>query len=165
MGPDGSLYVSDDVKGKIWRIVYNGDKDDFGDEQLAKMEKHKELTHIRTPDEEKDNLDRGKEVGGAKIYSTYCGTCHQRNGKGDGARFPPLDGSEWVIGDKKRLIDVVLNGLEGDITVKGVAYNSIMPQHSFLSDEDIAKVTTYIRQNFGNDASAITAEEVAAVRA
>jgi len=165
MGPDGSLYVSDDVKGKVWRIIYTGNKDGFGEQQLAEMETHKQLTHIRTPDQEQDNLDKGKEVAGAKVYSTYCGTCHQRDGKGDGSRFPPLDGSEWVIGDKKRLIDVVLNGLEGEIKVKGVSYNNLMPQHSFLSDEDIAKVTTYIRQSFGNNASEITTDEVKQVRA
>lgn len=165
MGPDGSLYVSDDVKGKVWRIIYTGDKDRFGEKELEQMESHKELTHIRTPDPEEDNLDRGKEVEGAKVYTVYCGTCHQRDGKGDGSRFPPLDGSEWVIGDKKRLIDVILNGLEGEITVKGVSYNGLMPQHSFLSDEDIAKVSTYIRQSFGNDASEVTIEEVQQVRA
>lgn len=43
-------------------------------------------------------------------------------------------------GDKQKLIDVVLNGLNEPITVKEKPYNSIMPQHSFLRDEDIAQV-------------------------
>jgi mono/diheme cytochrome c family protein len=58
----------------------------------------------------------------------------------------------------------VLNGLEGPIEVKGQSYNNVMPQHSFLGDEDIAKVLTFIRQNFGNTASEISTEEVQAVR-
>jgi len=58
MGPDGSLYVSDDAKGKIWRIMFKGDKENFGKAQLAKMEKRKMLTHLRTPDEITDNLDK-----------------------------------------------------------------------------------------------------------
>jgi mono/diheme cytochrome c family protein len=59
---------------------------------------------------------------------------------------------------------VIINGLEGPIEVNGEPYNNAMPQHSFLSDQEVAEVATYIRQNLGNDASAITAEEVQAVR-
>jgi mono/diheme cytochrome c family protein len=62
------------------------------------------------------------------------------------------------------LIKVVLNGLEGPIEVKGQPYNNVMPQHSFLRDEDVARVLTYIRQSFGNKASTIQPEEVAKVR-
>jgi mono/diheme cytochrome c family protein len=165
MGPDGSLYISESVNGKIWRIMYKGDKENFGNAQLAKMEQRKiNQPNIRTPHEINDNLERGILEAGAQVYNFYCGSCHQRDGKGDGTRYPPLDGSEWVIGDKKQLIDVVLNGLEGPITVKGVGYNGLMPPHSFLSDEQVASVLTYIRKNFGNNASSISAREVLEVR-
>ncbi len=164
MGPDGSLYISDSNKGKIWRIMYKGKRKDFGNAQLAAMEKHKAMSNIRTPDEVNDNLYKGKPLPGEHVYSIYCNSCHQHNGKGDGNRFPPLDNSEWVNGDKKRLIDVVLNGLQKPIDVKGKSYNNLMPQHSFLKDEDIAQVLTYIRQHFNNNSSAIKAEEVASVR-
>ena len=113
MGPDGSIYVTDSRKGKIWRIMYKGDKNKFGTAQLEQMEKRKMLPHIRTPDEINDNLDKGKPVTGAKVYDIYCRACHQKDGKGDGLRFPPLDNSEWVNGDKKRLINILLNGLAG----------------------------------------------------
>ena len=86
------------------------------------------------------------------------------DGKGDGSRFPPLDSSEYVLGDKTRLINIVLNGLQGSITVKGKQYNNLMPSHSFLSNEDLARVLTYIRQNFGNKSSGITNAEVDATR-
>lgn len=166
MGPDGSLYISESVKGKIWRIMYKGDRDEFGTAQLAKMEQRKiNQPNIRTPHEIDDNLERGILEAGAQVYNFYCGSCHQRDGKGDGTRYPPLDGSEWVTGDKKRLIDVVINGLEGPITVKGVGYNGLMPPHSFLTDEQVASVLTYIRKNFGNNASSIYAREVTEVRA
>jgi mono/diheme cytochrome c family protein len=55
--------------------------------------------------------------------------------------------------------------MKGPIEVKGEAYNSEMPQHSFLNDDQIAKVLTYVRSSFGNTASAVSAEEVAKVRA
>ena len=160
MGPDGSLYIAESNKGKIWQIMYKGDKNKFGSAQLAQMEKRKSLSHIRTPDEVNDNLDKGKAVAGEKVYEIYCRACHQQDGKGDGNRFPPLDSSEWVTGDKKRLMNIVLNGLEGTIEVRGKPYNSLMPPQSFLKDEDIAQVLTYIRQNFGNNASIVNPAEV-----
>ena len=164
MGPDGSLYIAETEKGKIWRIMYKGDKGTFGAEQLAAMEKRKLLSHLRTPDKINDNLDKDVVAGGAKIFSVYCATCHQQDGKGASGRFPPLAGTDWVTGDKKRLIGILLNGLEGSITVNGEEYINVMPQHSFLSNEEAANVLTYIRQNFGNKASEIRPEEVAGVR-
>lgn len=164
MGPDGSLYVSDTEKGKIWRIMYKGEKDKFGEAQLASMENHKSASNIRKPHEVNDDLDKNIVAGGEKIYSVYCGTCHQRNGQGASGRFPPLAGTPWVTGDKERLITIVLKGLEGRIEVKGEPYDNLMPQHSFLDNKEVANVLTYIRQNFGNEASAITTEEVSAVR-
>lgn len=120
--------------------------------------------HIRTPDEIADNLQSGVIAGGEQIYSTYCVSCHQKDGKGDGTRFPPLDSSEWVNGDKKRLISILLNGLEKPITVNGKVFNNVMPKHDFLTDEQLALVLTYIRQNFGNHSSEVTRDEVAKER-
>ena len=144
--------------------MYRGEKKDFGQPQLTAMEKRKEASNIRKPHEVDDNLDKGIVAGGEKIYSVYCGTCHQRNGQGASGRFPPLAGTPWVTGDKTKLITVVLKGLEGRIEVNGEPYDNTMPQHSFLNDAEVANVLTYIRESFGNKASAVSAEEVAAVR-
>lgn len=163
-GPDGSLYIGDTERGRIWRIMYKDDKAGFNEQSLAGMEQRKSLSHIRNPHEVDDNLDKGTLVGGEKIFSTYCAACHQNDGKGASGRFPPLVGTDWVTGDKERLIGVVMNGLEGSIVVNGETYINAMPQHSFLSDEEIARVLTYIRQSFGNNASEITIEEVSKVR-
>lgn len=164
MGPDGSLYVSDSEKGKIWRIMYKGNKNAFGQKDIAAMEKRKSVAHIKTPDEVKDNLYNHKAVPGAQVYYMYCMNCHQWDGKGDGSRFPPLDSSEWVLGDKKILINVILNGLRGPIEVKGMPFNSLMPPQGFLKDEDIAQVLTYVRQRFNNNSSAISPQDVANAR-
>ncbi len=164
MGPDGSLYISETEEGKIWRIQYTGDKAQFGPEQLAGMEERKQLSHIRTPDKVEDNLQKDL-VSGSQVYYLYCSSCHQRNGRGAEGRFPPLINNDWVSGDKNRLISLVINGLQGPIEVNGEAYNSVMPKHDFLSDEEVAEVLTYIRQNFENQASAVTAAEVKAIRA
>lgn len=111
-----------------------------------------------------DNLNRGK-VTASVVYSTYCVSCHQANGKGDGNRFPPVAASEWVNGDKTRLINVILNGLQGPVTVKGLSYNEVMPAHGrFLNNEQVAEVLTYIKSNFGNTPETVTPKEVEAVR-
>ncbi len=163
-GPDGSLYISDSRKGKIWRVMYKGDKNKFGNVELAQMEKRKMSVHIRNPDEKNDNLQKAIVAGGEQIYATYCVACHLNDGKGDGSRFPPLENSEWVNGDKKRLINILLNGMREPITVRGQRYSNPMPPHNFLSDDQLALVLTYIRQNFGNKSSEVTAEEVAKER-
>lgn len=146
--------------------MFKGDKTKFGPAQLAKMvERKKTASNIKDPDPIKDDLDRGKPVVASAVYTMYCGACHQRDGKGDGGRFPPLEGSEWVSGDKTRLINVVLNGLSGPITVKGLPYSETMPAHgSFLNDAQVSEVLTYIRKSWGNNSDAISKEEVAAVR-
>lgn len=155
MGPDGSLYISESEHGKIWRVMYKGDKKNFGDAQLAKMEKLKNLPHIKTPDEEKDNLTPMRAEAGALLYNKYCGSCHMANGMGDGSRFPPIAGSEWVKGDQKILIDVVLSGLSGPIEVNGKTFDGVMPPVDYLEDEEIAQILTYIRKEFGDNASPV----------
>ncbi|GGH09443.1 c-type cytochrome [Mucilaginibacter phyllosphaerae] len=168
MGPDGSLYVSETEKGKIWRISYTGDKNKFTRLQLQQMEARKSTSNFKRPDPLRNNLMSGMLGNGAKLYRNYCAGCHQPNGKGDGNLFPPLSGSEWVTGgpymDKYRAIQVMLKGLEGPIKVANKPYNSVMPKHDFLKDEQIAQVLTYIRNNFGNNSSLVTAEEVKKVR-
>jgi mono/diheme cytochrome c family protein len=104
-------------------------------------------------------------VDGAEIYSSRCQTCHQKNGQGVPGVFPPVDGTEWVTGDKGRLIRIILNGMTGEVEVSGTTYTGSMPPWgSFLDDEQVAQVATYVRQGWSNDADKVTAEEVAAVR-
>lgn len=166
MGPDGSMYFADSETGRIWKVTYKGDKKNFGKDKLAEMEKRKLASNIRTPDIITDDLDRNNRDAaavGEKTYTVYCGACHQKNGMGASGRFPTL-ASDWVSGDKSKLINVVLKGLEGDIQVNKEIFNGTMPKHDFLKDEDIAAILTYIRKSFGNNADAVKAEEVKAQR-
>ncbi|WP_461075430.1 c-type cytochrome [Spirosoma flavus] len=100
---------------------------------------------------------------GQVIYEQNCLTCHQANGSGVPNLNPPLRNTEWVNGDKTRLINVVLKGLQGQ-EIEGDMYDNAMPAHDFLTDTQIADVLTYIRSSFGNKASAVTAEEVKTTR-
>lgn len=103
---------------------------------------------------------------GKKIYMANCATCHQANGQGVAGQYPPLVGSEFVINGSKRPAMIVLKGLEGPITVKGVKYGSavMQPWDKTLSDAKIADVLTYIRQDWGNAAPAVAPEGIAALR-
>jgi mono/diheme cytochrome c family protein len=80
--------------------------------------------------------------------------------KRSAAYAPPLTNTEFVRGDKKRLIGIVLNGMQGEIEVEGDMYNNLMASQDFLTNEQIADVLTYVRNSFGNKYSLITPAEV-----
>ena len=68
---------------------------------------------------------------------------------------------------RTKLIDIVLNGLQGPVAVKGKTYNGLMPAHgAFLDDNAVASIVSYIRKNkrFGNAAGEVTPIEVAELR-
>lgn len=101
---------------------------------------------------------------GKIVYIQFCLACHMENGEGVPGLYPPLTQTDYVLGEKARLIGTVLHGMEGEIEVKGEKYNNIMAKLDYLRDQQIADVLTYIRSNFGNNADAVTAGEVQAVR-
>jgi mono/diheme cytochrome c family protein len=103
---------------------------------------------------------------GARIYARACASCHMAQGQGVDGTFPPLIDSEWVTGDPGHLVRIVLHGVTGPIMVGGEEYAGTMPpQGAALKDDEIAALSTYIRSSWGNDASPVTAAEVAAIRA
>lgn len=164
-GPDGSLYVAETEKGKVWRVIFKGDKKTFSEKNLTGMRAREQQNHIREPDSLRDDLERGKvHVNGEQLYVRYCRTCHQKNGMGDGNLFPPLVASEWVTGASERLIQVVLHGMEGTISVAGKSYNNVMPKFDYLSDRQLADLLSYIRTGLNNRKDSITATQVAQAR-
>jgi mono/diheme cytochrome c family protein len=101
---------------------------------------------------------------GKRLFSTLCATCHQPTGQGIPGRFPPLAGSDFLNSDKHRAIKIVVNGLQGEITVRGQKFNNSMPKFP-LSDQEIAGALTFVYNSFGNSGKDVTPEEVSAVRA
>jgi mono/diheme cytochrome c family protein/glucose/arabinose dehydrogenase len=114
--------------------------------------------------------ERDLFIKGKAIYAREgaCGTCHQPDGKGlTASGFPPLAGTEWVVGNEDRLIKIVLKGLQGPIEVQGKKYPGQVPMTPFggmLKDDEVAAVLTYVRNSFGNKAPAVAPEKVKAVR-
>ncbi len=154
-GPDGSLYICDSQHGRVWRVVYykKGIPQPV-DHHLFMPQVASEVAPAAT------GVSPGKDV-----YSTYCLQCHMDNGKGAPGMNPPLIGTNQVKGDKAALIKIVLNGFNQPTEIGGEMYQNIMPPHSFLTDQQIADVLTYIRSSFGNSAGPVTADEVTKVRA
>ena len=115
----------------------------------------------KPPQNLKAAMERGKQV-----YDITCITCHQADGLGVQRMNPPLVKTKWVLGDKKKLATLVLKGLKGgEIIIDGDDFHNPMPpQEAVLSDLQIADVLTYVRNSFGNKASAVTEAEVKAAR-
>ena len=104
-------------------------------------------------------------VRGQKVYDANCAACHQAGGEGMAGVFPPLAGSEWVLGKDTTVANIVLHGINGSLTVKGASYNGAMPAFKDqLHDAQIAALLTYVRSQWGNQAAAVTTETVAQVR-
>jgi mono/diheme cytochrome c family protein len=110
--------------------------------------------------------DAGSAVKGAAIFAARCTPCHQATGTGLPGVFPPLAGSNWVNGRETTLMQILLHGITGTLTVNGTSYNGSMPVFGTqLSDAEIAAVLTHVRSQWGNKGGPVSASEVAKQRA
>jgi mono/diheme cytochrome c family protein len=108
-------------------------------------------------------------VQGKKLFAGICATCHQATGQGIPGVYPPLVKSEWANGPEERVIRILLHGLGGPLTVEGRNYDGSMPSFGKgggynWSDENIASVLTYIRQEWGNTGSPVDPVKVTEIR-
>ncbi len=158
-GPDGSLYVVDSQKGRVWRIVYfpQGITDHVASGETT--EDAEDTGAANNTDVSESRMNAGKIV-----YNAYCLGCHMENGKGVPGVFPPLFGTDWIDGDNEKLIKVLLDGMDEPVRINGEYYQNVMPSQAFLSDEQIADVLTYVRKSFGNNGASVSAEEVKRLR-
>src|SRR5256886_16168165 len=103
---------------------------------------------------------------GKKIFAANCQTCHQATGQGVPGQYPPLAGSEFTNGGSRRMGMIVLKSLPGPGKRKGKQYGTavMQPWDKTLTDQKIADVMTYERSDWGNGASPVTAEQIAALR-
>jgi mono/diheme cytochrome c family protein len=102
---------------------------------------------------------------GKTLYVQHCASCHGQRGNGVGGAFPPLAGSGWVTGEEDTAIRILLHGLQGRIEVDGRAYNNFMPAFGRrLSDNEVAGLLSFIRSSWGNEAEAVSSEDVADLR-
>lgn len=99
---------------------------------------------------------------GSKIYSAKCNGCHGSDGKGDGANYPSLAGSAYVLGENQKFAMIILNGIQGPIS-NGKTYGAgiMPPQGAGMTPEDLAGVMTYVRNSFGNASGDVITVEMA----
>jgi mono/diheme cytochrome c family protein len=128
-------------------------------------EKKEEAIQTDLKGEERELFIKGKEI---YAREGFCITCHQPDGTGLSASgFPPIARTHWVEGNEERLIKLVLKGLLGPMEVQNTKYSGQVPMTPFegmLNDQEVAAVLTYVRNSFGNKATAVSAEKVKEVR-
>jgi mono/diheme cytochrome c family protein len=120
------------------------------------------------------SLAQDSAVNGESFFASNCAACHQADGMGLPGAFPPLAGSLPALvaldGGRNLVLDIVVHGMQGPVTVNGADYNGLMPGWSQLSDDVIAAVINHELTSWGNDAllpdgfEPTTATEVAARR-
>ena len=126
----------------------------------------KEIVELTEEEREALRLER-KVDSGKKVFAVRCASCHQANGLGIAGQYPPLAGSKWVTSDPGLITNIILKGLKGEIIVKGETYGTSAAVNMAavpISDREIANVTTYVRQAWGNEAPEILESEVSAFR-
>ena len=106
------------------------------------------------------SIERGKEV-----YTVHCMSCHMADGNGTLGVNPPLAKTDYMKKPAKTLINIILQGQIGTITVNNVKYNGLMPAQAYLADVQIADVLNYTRNTWDNKNPAeITPAQVKALR-
>jgi mono/diheme cytochrome c family protein/glucose/arabinose dehydrogenase len=93
---------------------------------------------------------------GSEVYKNICTACHQPDGRGQEKLAPPLVGSTFALANPVVPIRILLAGKEGNI--------GLMPPLSMLTDDQLAAVLTYVRREWGNNASAVDPSMVKEIR-
>jgi len=144
-----------------WGGIYFDENSGWFDSKIYGPYRSTEDLALYQPRHEGPDLGRGQVV-----FGQICALCHNPDGTGKPGQGPPFVGSEYVLGDPKRLIRIPLYGLNGTVQVAGKPYAglSMGAMGATLSSEDLAAVLSYMRQSWGNKAEPVTAAQVDAIR-
>lgn len=105
------------------------------------------------------DMDAGK-----KSYERHCAACHRPDGSGMRGAFPPLANNPNLKAEPARVVDSILKGVSGPLEVGGVTYNAVMPAMAHLDDTEIANISNYVLNSWGNSGPQVTAAQVKNVR-
>ena len=152
-------------KGALGLLVANGEENR---KIYAKNEAVPYVSDLKISTTPKDEaiMNKTKEqqiADGKGIYTKVCVACHQAQGQGMEGAFPPLAKSDFLNADVDRAIDIVLHGKQGEITVNGKKYNSVMTPQP-LSVQEVADVLTYVYNTWDNSKKVVTPEMVQKIK-
>jgi glucose/arabinose dehydrogenase/cytochrome c5 len=152
-GPDGSLYISEDNEGRVWKVEYTGEISPSATTSIQAVS-----PSASPPVTETTSFDSR----GLGLYNQYCLACHMVDGSGVPNIQPSLLESERLKNDDDHVIRLILQGSEW---IENRQYNNVMTHFSSLSDQDISVLINYSKARFVSSASTVTPEKVAKVRA
>jgi len=97
---------------------------------------------------------------GEQLYQIHCSNCHQKNGRGLGRVYPPLDTSDFMDSHFEEVICLMDNGRKGELIVNGKNFNKPMPGIPSLTDLEIAEIATYIYNSWNHQRDLIDVKDV-----
>jgi len=102
---------------------------------------------------------------GAAIYAHNCIACHEADGSGAPRIYPPLPGNaDLLSANPASTLRIILDGAETVTTPRAPNTGSMPGYAKQLSDTEVADVTNYVRNSWGNAAPQVTSDEVARAR-
>ncbi len=100
---------------------------------------------------------------GEQLYSQNCANCHQKDGRGLGALYPPLDSADYLTSFPDSVLCIIRKGRQGPMVVNGITYNQPMPAFPALTDLEIAQIATYIHNSWSNRAEITDVKDASAI--
>lgn len=102
-------------------------------------------------------------VQGEQLFVEHCSNCHQKNGKGLGLLYPPVDQSDFMDKNFEQVICLIRNGIKGELIVNGKSFNKEMPPIPGLTDLEIAEITTYLYNTWGRDRGIVEVKDASKI--
>jgi mono/diheme cytochrome c family protein len=119
----------------------------------------------RVPEPQEPAPTDAEMAAGKAVYAHNCVACHEADGSSSPRVYPPLDRNALLqSADPSSTLRIILDGAQTVTTPRAPNTGSMPAYAKDLSDQQVADVTNYIRNSFGNAAPAVTAEEVAKAR-
>lgn len=154
------IYTNDKDNGPYKKYFKNGQLKEIGTykygEKTGSFKRYSEngslIEEFTFVDEDDPSTITTKSLmaKGETVYATNCVACHQTNGQGILGIFPALAGSNIVLNEKEKNIEILMEG------VRGAAMNSF----DYLSEVELASVITYVSNSWGNDGYVVTPKEI-----
>jgi cytochrome c551 len=90
-------------------------------------------------------------VEGLELYKKNCANCHQIDGTGLAGLYPPIANSEFLKGNKLKMICYMHNGINDSLTINGKRYKQAMPANRALEPLDLAEIATFVYNKWGGE--------------